>query len=732
MMKTKRILTMLAVMLLMSVCSFAQGKYLYIGSVEPTAENYKTIATEVTSYNDYYEYENNTGQKCNVYVLVAEEISVSMRDPALGWIGQFTTLEFTSADIPGHKVVRTGGRIAKGGRVIIDLGDEWKHFYLGTTQPTAENYETLTPAFSSLPAIDGATVQVPSSGKIYLLVPYSNSPSQSLLKHCFINNEGKTVTYTERNYDGTSIYRHYIWELSFEPGTVLKYNYLTEGFNNQTLYTLTCKHGALVMNAEGTGLAAGQTRTDAPEEDKRFAIITYNGKRYLYSPSVKQYLLADGSFVSRLGSPITFDDSKAEGEYKFMISTPGTNGETWYFNNNNGNIDINSWGTPDDGNRWLIESCVLNIDLSEALALAAEQPVTITAENKSMVYGDNVPTLTFTTTGATLNGTPKLSTTATKTSAVGTYPIKVEKGTVTNTNVTYVDGTLTIGKAPLTIAAGTYTKKQGEALPEFTLSYEGFKNNETKAVLTKQATVSCSATEASAPGEYPVTVSGAEAQNYAISYTNGKLIVVAADAVIVKAKNYTREYGEANPTFEFTTEGAALEGTPEIICEAKATSPVGTYDIIVKQGTVTNYNVTYVNGTLTIGKAPLTVSVGNYSREQGQDNPAFVLTYQGWKNGESESVLLSKPVATTTATKNSAIGDYPITISGGQAQNYKFEYVNGVLTVTASTFISRFFASGKPFDVYAISGKKVRRQATTLEGLPKGIYIIEGRKVTVR
>ena len=207
---------------------------------------------------------------------------------------------------------------------------------------------------------------------------------------------------------------------------------------------------------------------------------------------------------------------------------------------------------------------------------------------------------------------------------------------------------------------------------------------------------------------------------------------MAADAVIVKAKNYTREYGEANPTFEFTTEGAVLEGTPEIICEAKATSPVGNYDIIVKQGTVTNYNVTYVNGTLTIGKAPLTVRVGNYTREQGQDNPDFVLTYQGWKNGESESVLLSKPVATTTATKNSAIGDYPITISGGQAQNYKFEYVNGVLTVTVSTFISKILTSGKPFDVFTLSGQKVCSQTTTLEGLPKGIYIIEGRKVVIK
>ena len=210
-------------------------------------------------------------------------------------------------------------------------------------------------------------------------------------------------------------------------------------------------------------------------------------------------------------------------------------------------------------------------------------------------------------------------------------------------------------------------------------------------------------------------------------------ITVAAEEqpVTITAENKSMVYGDNVPTLTFTTTGAMLNGTPKLSTTATKTSAVGTYPIKVEKGTVTNTNVTYVDGTLTIGKAPLTVSVGNYSREQGQDNPAFVLTYQGWKNGESESVLLTKPVATTTATKTSAMGDYPITISGGQAQNYKFEYVNGVLTVTASTFISRILASGKPFDVYALSGKKVRRQATSLESLPKGIYIIEGRKVVI-
>lgn len=158
-----------------------------------------------------------------------------------------------------------------------------------------------------------------------------------------------------------------------------------EGFCNNKLYTLTCKRGGLVLDADATGLAAGQTRTDAPESDKRFAIITYEGAQYLYSPVNKQYLLYDGSFVSRLGSPITFDDTQADGEYKYMLSTQSEGGETWFFNNN-GNIVINGWSFADDGNRWLIEP-VADFDPTEALALAGAQNFTVTYQ---VTYEGNV------------------------------------------------------------------------------------------------------------------------------------------------------------------------------------------------------------------------------------------------------------------------------------------------------------------------------------------------------
>ena len=164
-------------------------------------------------------------------------------------------------------------------------------------------------------------------------------------------------------------------------------------------------------------------------------------------------------------------------------------------------------------------------DVSETIIVNLPDPITIKANNLTMVYGDEIPELTYSTEGADMVGTPALSCAATSTSPVGTYPIIISKGTIENKRDTYVNGTLTITKAPLTIAAGTYTKKQGEVMPEFTLSYDGFKNSETKAILTKQATVSCVANETSSPGEYEVTANGAEAQNYEITYVTGKLIV---------------------------------------------------------------------------------------------------------------------------------------------------------------------------------------------------------------
>ena len=316
------------------------------------------------------------------------------------------------------------------------------------------------------------------------------------------------------------------------------------------------------------------------------------------------------------------------------------------------------------------------------LTVVEADAVVVRAKSYSRQYGDENPVFEFETDGAALDGTPEIVCSAVANSPVGSYTIEVKQGSIKNYNVHFESGSLVITKAPLSISAGNYTKKQGDAMPAFKASYAGFKNGENESVLTKQPVFSCVANEASAPAEYAVTISGADAENYNISYEQGHLTVVEADAVVVRAKSYSRQYGDENPVFEFETEGVALDGTPEIVCSAVANSPVGSYTIEVKQGSIKNYNVHFESGSLVITKAPLSISAGNYTKKQGDAMPVFKASYAGFKNGEDESVLTKQPVFSCEANETSAPAEYSVTISGADAENYEISYEQGVLTVT--------------------------------------------------
>ncbi|MBO7468144.1 MAG: leucine-rich repeat protein [Bacteroidaceae bacterium] len=83
----------------------------------------------------------------------------------------------------------------------------------------------------------------------------------------------------------------------------------------------------------------------------------------------------------------------------------------------------------------------------------------------------------------------------------------------------------------------------------------------------------------------------------------------------------------------------------------------------------------------TIKKAIITVTADNQTKVYGDDNPEFTISYEGFVNNEDESELSSAPIVSTKATKTSNAGTYALTVSGGEAANYSFNYVNGILTI---------------------------------------------------
>ena len=201
--------------------------------------------------------------------------------------------------------------------------------------------------------------------------------------------------------------------------------------------------------------------------------------------------------------------------------------------------------------------------------------------------------------------------------------------------------------------------------------------------------------------------------------------------ILIKPVGFTREYGEENPKIEYSVYGGTLNGEPHIYTEASIDSPAKHYEIKCEPGSVTNDNVVYGTGIMKVAKAPLIITAQSYTREQGEENPVLELSYSGFKNGETEAVLTTMPTVTTTATAISEPGDYEIIVNGAEAQNYDITYVNGKLTVTVPSGIPEVLR-GETFDVYTTSGILVKRKSATFNGLAKGVYVVNGRKLIVR
>ena len=326
--------------------------------------------------------------------------------------------------------------------------------------------------------------------------------------------------------------------------------------------------------------------------------------------------------------------------------------------------------------------------------------LTVTASNQTKAYGAALPTLTVSYSGfvngdtsASLTTQPTVTTTATASSAVGTYPITASGAADSNYTISYVAGTLTVSPASLTltITADNQTKAYGAALPTLTVSYAGFVNGDTSASLTTQPTISTTATAASSVGTYPITASGAVDSNYAISYTAGTLTVNPV-ALTITAVNQTKAYGAALPTFSVSYAGfvngdtsASLTTQPTVTTTATAASHVGTYPLTATGAVDSNYTISYTAGTLTVNPVALSITANNQTKAYGAALPTLTASYTGFVNGDTSASLTTQPTISTTATASSSVGTYPITATGAVDSNYTISYTGGTLTVNPAT-----------------------------------------------
>jgi filamentous hemagglutinin family protein len=354
---------------------------------------------------------------------------------------------------------------------------------------------------------------------------------------------------------------------------------------------------------------------------------------------------------------------------------------------------------------------------------ASGSPIlTYTANDFTRTYGAANPALTYTTTGwqvgvtNDVTGAPALSTSATQSSGVGGYAINISAGTLASSNYdfSFVPGTLTIEKAPLTVTANNATRRVNLDNPTFSASYSGFVLGESTSALGGTLSLTTSAASASPAGSYAITPSGLTAANYAITFVPGVLNITANAALLITADSFTRTYGAANPAFTATYSGfvggdnASMVTGLQFNTAAMQSSGIGAYTITPFGATATGYDISYAPGMLTIERAPLTISVPNQSRLYGDANN-LTANFNGLVNGDTSSVVSGLNLA-TSATPASNVGTYAITASGASAANYSITYSPGSLSVLPAPLTvtiadaTRRYGDADPVFTYAVDG----------------------------
>jgi hypothetical protein len=279
-------------------------------------------------------------------------------------------------------------------------------------------------------------------------------------------------------------------------------------------------------------------------------------------------------------------------------------------------------------------------------------------------------------------------------------------------------------KTKVTVTAESKTRVYGEDNPEFTLSYSGLEDGDT--TLEVEPSITTLASKNSAVGEYEITLTGGSDSKYEVELVPGKLTITPAMLKVI-ADNKSKDFGSSDPELTFQVTGFKLADNAAILQGAlvrdSGESP-GVYPI--KQGSLNvnaNYQIQFTSGNFEILnpiKTKVTVTAESKTRVYGEDNPEFTLSYAGLEDGDT--TLEVEPSIATLASKNSASGEYEITLTGGSDSKYEVELVPGKLTITPAMLKviadnkSKDFGSSDPELTFQVTGFKLADNAAILQG----------------
>lgn len=407
-------------------------------------------------------------------------------------------------------------------------------------------------------------------------------------------------------------------------------NYVSGAYGSDPVQT--------VINATGTmaNPNAGQNKMVTVDVDALNASILGANANYQIvidnaSALTVNISKADPSGVSCVADPDTYayDSTRTLSEIALKkVNTSVAGNWDWQEPDIIPTCDVPSYTavfTPTDTNNYNSITQTVNVTIEQA-------EVIVTVPTQNLTYGDSVPALVgkikysgFTGTDSidtvpTTGGT-EVTTTYTRGSAVGTYPISVTT-TLDSTNYKFKaqDSTIVVGKKDLTITAKDDAIIYGSATPEYDttdLIATGFYGSDSLASLGGTPIVGTTYWFGNPVDTYKIYVGGYTSDNYNIIFVPGTLTVNKAELTVTPTAQ-TVTYGADAPAYAAnklykiegyiagdTASSVTIEGAPAFTTGYQSGRNAGTYPVTVDTSGMSSMNYTFkgAEGTLTVEKA---------------------------------------------------------------------------------------------------------------------------------
>lgn len=427
-----------------------------------------------------------------------------------------------------------------------------------------------------------------------------------------------------------------------------------------TNYNITFTSGKLVINPKSITISLNDQSGyygDAPSlSGTAYALVTENG--IVNNDSLNLSLTTTATNTSNIG------------RYKITLDTYNTNYT----------ITVNNVAY------YVVQARAITIAYN-ATGVYGNSPNLLASECTitNVVSGHNYETIGLT-----------LTTTATNTSAVGTYPITFNCSNINYAISNSSVGSYTIFKRDATIRAIEQSFTYGDEISLIqgnNIAYE-ITSGSVLSSLTITANLTTEITSASNVGTYTdvIELICSDTTNYNLTLSTGNVKILARP-ITITANDANVMYGNtldlATCSYSISSGSLANSDTLNVaLVTSYTTQNVVGDSPAINIGSISggdNYYITTESGKVNISPREITVQIGNqivaYNTEFTLSAVYTVVSENKVVNDDDLLITLS-----TVAEKSSPVGDYEITATSAN-KNYSITFLNGTLTISEGVVI---------------------------------------------